>query len=48
MGPSQKNEFVIEFKASEKKHEELLVENDKLRENLAAFKKDLWKEKQEY
>ena len=43
-----KKELMIEFKAVEKKIEELLVENDKLRENLAAFKKDLWKEKQEY
>ena len=37
--PLTKSELMTEFKALEKKHEELLVENVKLREKLALLEK---------
>ena len=37
--PLTKNKLMTEYKALEKKHEELMVENNKLREKLAVLEK---------
>ena len=35
--PLTKNELMIEFKALEKKHEEVIIENDNLKKKIAAL-----------